>query len=135
TAQGPAKTIQLRDALQYLCAAIFEMETSSEYKTYVRGVIAHLRTLSATKLTARQHKTQYAPMVWHHGCRLLKVPTCENELVALYMKMEAKGYLPFECQVIEYTSRDGIDEDSRSPLARLLAFCIYISAGTPASLG
>ena len=41
---------------------------------------------------------------------MFRVPSCENELVALFMKLEARGALPFPLfRVLEYTSREGLD--------------------------
>jgi len=109
TGQGPLDTPQLRGAIERLRDNLAKLEITPEYNAFVDQVLEYRRVLTAARLSARQHRTQHAPTVWYRNHRLMRVPTCENELVALYMKMEAMGCLPFECEVIEYTSRDGID--------------------------
>jgi hypothetical protein len=57
----------------------------------------------------RQDRLRVSDKVFIGGQVVLEVPTCENELVALFMKLEALQKLPFRCKILEYTSKEGID--------------------------
>ncbi len=61
------------------------------------------------KLEERRKDLQLCDYVKHKRDLVYRVPTNENQLVALFLKLEARGALPFKCQVVEYTPKTGID--------------------------
>jgi hypothetical protein len=82
---------------------------SSEYVEYKNSYEAYIKNKTAVAINKRQERVESAQKINVDGKHYMTVPTCENELVALYMKLESAKKLPFECNVIEYTSRSGID--------------------------
>lgn len=61
------------------------------------------------KLESRRADLTVCDYVYHKRRALYRVPTNENQLVSLFLKLEACGALPFHIQVLEYTPKTGID--------------------------
>jgi hypothetical protein len=61
------------------------------------------------KLELRRSDLTNCPYVYYKHRRIYRAPTNENQLVALFLKLESCGALPFDCQVLEYTPKSGID--------------------------
>lgn len=61
------------------------------------------------KLESRRAALMSCEYVCYQRRQLYRVPTNENQLVALFLKLEACGALPFKAKVLEYTPKTGID--------------------------
>ncbi len=60
-------------------------------------------------LEQRRQKLKFCNYVYYGKTLVYQQPTNENQLVALFLKLEAMNALPFECSVFEFTARKGID--------------------------
>ena len=64
----------------------------------------------ARDLLDRQHRLERGRLVYLRGQPFLQEPQSENDLLALYFKLEGADALPFEeCRVLEHTPSRGID--------------------------
>jgi hypothetical protein len=61
------------------------------------------------KLESRRADLTVCDYVHHKRRALYRVPTNENQLVSLFLKLEACDALPFHIEVLEYTPKTGID--------------------------
>ena len=96
--------------------SIFE---SDNYYRYLKDVEYYNKSKAAAAITRRQDNIEKTPKVHIDGKVFMVKPSCENELVGLYMKMEASKKLPFDCSVLEYTSKSGIDALANFRLAEI----------------
>jgi len=86
---------------------IFIKESAKEY---FEEVSLWKKRIAADQLTDRQNKLNSADFVFLNNTKLFKCPQYETEVVSLYMKLESRGnILPFDCNVLEYTGKKGID--------------------------
>ncbi|MBE7501241.1 MAG: hypothetical protein HS113_13230 [Verrucomicrobiales bacterium] len=112
TSTGPHDHHRLAKLLKTLVKQVHNcVLPSDKYCAFLNQAIRLERIAAARRLTQRQARAQRAPKVYVGNTVLCNIPTCENELVALYMKLEASGRLPapLECHVLEYTAKQGID--------------------------
>ncbi len=85
-----------------------------------RIVDCQARTRASTalkKLEDRRRDLRSCEYVCHSREAVYRVPTNENQLVALFLKLEARQALPFYCRVLEYTPKSGIDAIGEFALA------------------
>jgi hypothetical protein len=101
--------VKLKKILNAITELREKIENSSEYREFVEKAKKQKRVSEAELLRLRQDKVEKGSKVFFGNSEIMKVPSCENEVVALYMKIEGARKLPFECKVIEYTSQKGID--------------------------
>ena len=74
------------------------------------GARHHRDTHVADLLQTRQNQLQRRPMVLLRGKPILHEPQSENDVLALYFKLEGAGALPVEsCCVLEHTPARGTD--------------------------
>jgi hypothetical protein len=106
---GPNDFNRVNNILEGLIVAGHEIRNSPEYKKYMSDTLSVKKIFSANALIKRQHKVENSLKVFVDNEFFMAAPSCENELVALYMKLEGANKLPFECKVIEYTEENGID--------------------------
>jgi hypothetical protein len=99
----------VNNILDSLLSLSNKIRESKAYTQYLDNARKSKKELSARALFARQEKLSKASIVSVHGIKFMAVPNSESELVALYMKLEAAKKLPFECNVLEYTAKLGID--------------------------
>jgi hypothetical protein len=121
-------SLDLRYLRQLLASAIAcraDLEQNSKYAEFQESLAFFKKQVAAQKLLDRQQRLQRSPTVVCDGKEIMAMPTCENELVAIYMKLEALGKIPFECNVLEYTSRAGIDALTNYRLSPGCAFMLY----------
>ena len=93
-----------------------------EYQDFLKGVDENRRQSTAHALNARQNRLLKQGNIYVNGSWYMSTPTCENELVALYMKLEGAKQLPIECKILEYTSREGIDALANFRITDIEAF-------------
>lgn len=107
---GPVDYRMVSKLLTSLKSAI-NHEARSEGLGDLRAQIRRNREQDAAdQIARRQNRLRESRAVYGpSNGPLFKEPTSENELVALYMKLEASAMLPFECRVLEYTPQAGID--------------------------
>jgi hypothetical protein len=115
----------LRDLLVSVLAQRAEIEQMPKYIDFQNAISLLQKQLTAQKLLARQQRVQRAPKIVCKGEEIMAAPSSENELVALYMKLEALGVIPFACKVVEYTSRAGIDALANHRLTSTGAYALY----------
>lgn len=60
-------------------------------------------------LEHRRQKLKVCNYVYFGRTLVYQQPANENQLVALFLKLEAMKALPFDCSVLEFTARKGID--------------------------
>jgi hypothetical protein len=85
------------------------METD-EFRDYLATRRKAKAARAAVLLEQRQREARQADYVYFRDKLVMRKPSCENELVALFMKLETLGAIPLpECRVLEYTSQQGID--------------------------
>jgi hypothetical protein len=79
---------------------------------------------AADLLNARILKLKNSEKIINNDYVIFQKPTCENEVVALFMKLEAAKLLPreIELNVIEYTSKKGIDALGSFRLSRTASY-------------
>ena len=106
---GPVDFKDLGRLLDSLGAELSTRIRGASFGEFRRNIAHDLLVRAAERIRQRQDRFRRSPKVSYDGRQLFQVPSCENELVALFMKLEALGALPFECEVQEYTSREGID--------------------------
>ncbi len=109
TAYGPADTALLRTLLMAIADATTAVASGRDYGEYLTLSAAWRRSAAAQRIADRQEGLRYSRMVRVNSIPLMREPCSENELVALYMKLEAQGALPFDCKVLEYTAQSDID--------------------------
>jgi len=114
----------LRHLLASILAKKADIEKEAEYIDFQSAIIRYDAQLAAKKLLLRQQRLQRSPKIVCKSEEIMAVPSCENELVALYMKLECLGMLPFPCRVLEYTSRAGIDALATHQLSSTGAYAI-----------
>lgn len=67
------------------------------------------RKLALDKLEERRRELHSCRFANYNQKPVFREPTNENQLVALFLKLESLGALPFGCCVVEYTPKTGID--------------------------
>jgi len=102
---------RLENIMADLFTELEDWKKSSSWIEYMEENEKKNRRLSAIKLRERQEATRGTKFVYRGYRRLFRVPTCENELVALWMKLSAidDDLDGIRIDVMEYTSREGID--------------------------
>jgi hypothetical protein len=110
TSLGLIDIAHLKIILNGISERIVSMHDSRDFKEYQEKVKDYRKRKTAEALRERQRKYREAKEVVIDEKEFMKEPTCETEVVALYMKLEAAGKIPFdECKVLEYTAKMGID--------------------------
>ena len=109
TSFGPNDFRKLKEIINGIINLREKIEKSDEYLGFIESSEEFKKQHSATALSDRQDKLVKSQKVLIDGIELMAVPTCENEVVALYMKIEGLRKLPFDCKVLEYTKKNGID--------------------------
>jgi hypothetical protein len=104
--------VSTEEALAKLKSELTSLVEKDQYKTFYNSVIANEIKLAAQQLNQRIHSLQESEHVYtKSGDIVFKKPTNENELVALYMKLEGLRLFPvgLDLKVVEYTPKKGID--------------------------
>jgi hypothetical protein len=108
---GPTYIRDIKAILEAVQEKVLDIQRKEDFRKFVNQLEENDRHAAATKLTDRQLRLQVSRKVSVDNRVFLKEPTSENELVALFMKLEASQNLPapIECVVMEYTPKQGID--------------------------
>ena len=110
TALGPIDITHLKAVLSGIREHVLNIYDSPGFKLYQEKVENYRKVMAAQDLQIRQKRYEDANKIIIDNEIFMKEPTCENEVVALYMKLEAAKKFPFDvCKVLEYTSKKGID--------------------------
>jgi hypothetical protein len=114
-----------KELLASVLAQRAEIAQMPKYVDFQNAINLLENQVAAQKLLERQQRLQRSPKIVCKAGEIMAVPSCENELVALYMKLETLGMIPFACKVLEYTSRAGIDALANHRIAPAGAFSLY----------
>jgi hypothetical protein len=100
---------QIAISLHNVVDAVQAWMQHPQYRSYHASIVREDQVRAVTLLTRRQELARQSEYVYYRQRRMHCIPRSENDLVMLYAKCEALGALPFECYVLEYTPREGID--------------------------
>jgi hypothetical protein len=94
------------------------------YIEFLKQYDEYQKMRAADLLNARILKLKNSEKIINNDYVIFQKPTCENEVVALFMKLEAAKLLPreIELNVIEYTSKKGIDALGSFRLSRTASY-------------
>lgn len=109
TTLGPQDATRIRRLLHGLLRMGEKLASDEKFLRYADDVARYEKEIAASQLTLRQQALGQRAKVRYRGTVLFAEPAYESELVSLYMKLEAANALPFECRVLEYTGKVGID--------------------------
>ncbi len=109
TSRGPNNWRFLSQVTESISQAVLSLQEQPGFRSFLSSVELCHRRQAARRLEERQERLRVRPRLSFGSQTEFVVPASENELVALYMKLEAAGCLPFECNVLEYTSHMDID--------------------------
>ena len=115
------------DYFKAVITDINEKQNSSEYRAFILKFDKYQKELAANLLNARVNNLiKSDKLIGSANYTLFQKPTCENEVVALFMKLEAAKLLPpdIEINIIEYTSKKGIDALGNFRLGKTSAISI-----------
>lgn len=103
-------TSHLRSTIDHLVQRMAHILAGREFQGHLELCERREIEEQARSLRDRQAQARLADYVYCQDELLMRVPRSENEVVALYMKLELKGALPVaRLRCLEYTTQKGID--------------------------
>ena len=100
---------EYRTAKAFLRASIERTLRSERANALQAGLASRAARAALVTLEQRRASLKRSDFVVVGGQLVHRVPQNENDLVCLFMKLASMREIPFECRILEYTAKKGID--------------------------